>query len=172
MTGKKVYLLLGVFWVAIIGGFILIKEYTLRSGQEVLLKVAPVDPRDLFRGDYVALRYDISSIDPRSVTGGKELFEAGDRIYIGLRMEGKYATAVSIHKAVPQDSLFIRGTIEHASAENLIVQYGIESYFVPEGRGEEIEKHLGRNVDVKVSIDRFGTALIKSLLIDGKEVRY
>ena len=32
-------------------------------GQEILLKTAPVDPNDLFRGDYVNLRYDISTID-------------------------------------------------------------------------------------------------------------
>jgi uncharacterized membrane-anchored protein len=28
----------------------------------VLLKTAPVDPRDFLRGDYVVLNYDISSV--------------------------------------------------------------------------------------------------------------
>ena len=32
----------------------------LSSGQEVVLQTVPVDPRDLLRGDYVILRYDIS----------------------------------------------------------------------------------------------------------------
>ena len=33
----------------------------LRDGAEVLLKVQPIDPRDLLRGDYVRLGYDSRS---------------------------------------------------------------------------------------------------------------
>tara|TARA_Y100001934_G_scaffold76429_1_gene95096 strand:+ start:13702 stop:14169 length:468 start_codon:yes stop_codon:yes gene_type:complete len=35
------------------------KERTLRSGQPVLLKLAPVDPRSLMQGDYMILRYEL-----------------------------------------------------------------------------------------------------------------
>ncbi len=41
----------------------------LRSGAEVLLKTAPVDPRHFLRGDYVVLNYDISSIPFQSISG-------------------------------------------------------------------------------------------------------
>ena len=34
----------------------------LRSGDVVTLRTAPVDPRDIFRGDYVILNYDISRL--------------------------------------------------------------------------------------------------------------
>ena len=33
---------------------------TLTTGETILLRVVPVDPRDLFRGDYVILSYEIS----------------------------------------------------------------------------------------------------------------
>lgn len=33
------------------------KEQTLKNGQTILLKLAPVDPRSLMQGDYMVLRY-------------------------------------------------------------------------------------------------------------------
>jgi hypothetical protein len=46
------------------------------------------------------------------------------------------------------------------------VEYGIESYFVPEGSGHIIEE--ARNVKVRVAIDSSGNAVIKGLLVDGE----
>ena len=39
----------------------------LRNGKEVLLKVEPVDPRDLLRGDYIILGYEISRIPVKMI---------------------------------------------------------------------------------------------------------
>ena len=38
------------------------REYILRNGKIIYLRTAPIDPRDLFRGDYVRLNYEISRI--------------------------------------------------------------------------------------------------------------
>ncbi len=40
----------------------------LRDGREITLKVEPVDPRDLLRGDYVSLCYEISRIPVSQIT--------------------------------------------------------------------------------------------------------
>ena len=37
------------------------KEETLKNGQLILLKLAPVDPRSLMQGDYMRLNYEITS---------------------------------------------------------------------------------------------------------------
>ncbi len=172
MDKKKIFILLGVFWLVVIGGFIGYKEYTLRTGQEVLLKTTPVDPRDLFRGDYVVLRYDISNLNSPSVIFERNDFKSGEKVYIGLNTKGKYAVATGVYSQPPSDGLFIKGTLKDVSSTRVGVEYGIESYFVPEGKGREIERRLGRNVDVKVAVDSSGNAVIKSLLIDGQEVRF
>lgn len=39
---------------------ILARESLLEHGQEVLLRLAPLDPRSLMQGDYMALRFEIS----------------------------------------------------------------------------------------------------------------
>lgn len=56
-----------IFWTVLLFGFVLTKEYTLSEGEEILLKIAPKDPRDLFRGDYVVLTFDINEIDLSTV---------------------------------------------------------------------------------------------------------
>ena len=48
--------------VGFLGWLIAGRAAILRDGQEIVLKVEPVDPRDLLRGDYVRLGYEISSI--------------------------------------------------------------------------------------------------------------
>ncbi len=155
----------------ILGGFIAVKEYTLRTGQEVLLKTIPVDPRDLFRGDYVVLRYDISNLDSGSVAVERTDLKSGDNVYVGLDITGKYAVATKIYSSPPKDGLYIKGTIMN-SGSIFSVEYGIESYFVPEGQGNIIESQISKGVDVKVSIDKSGDSVIKTLLINGEEVKF
>ena len=43
---------------------IALRAIPLLTGQTVLVKVVPVDPRELFRGDYVQLSYDFSRVPP------------------------------------------------------------------------------------------------------------
>jgi uncharacterized membrane-anchored protein len=42
------------------------RHYWIETGEKIMLRVEPVDPRDLFRGDYVSLSYEISSLDRSS----------------------------------------------------------------------------------------------------------
>jgi len=84
MNQKKILYLTVVFWLLIFSGFILFKEYTLRTGTEMILRIEPVDPRDLFRGDYVTLNYEISTLDLEKVQAEDSYFEYNDRIYLAL----------------------------------------------------------------------------------------
>ena len=53
-------LLLALAQIAFLSWMIAGRAAILRDGREVLLKVEPVDPRDLLRGDYVVLTYEIT----------------------------------------------------------------------------------------------------------------
>jgi len=171
MKSNKKFLLLGLFWLIIIIVFIVNKEYTLRTGREVLLKTEPVDPRDLFRGDYVILNYEISSLDLSMLSGRADEFMPGDGVYVALDPSIKCASPIGIYKTEPKTGVFVKGTIRNISRNNLSVKYGIENYFVPEGKGREIERLRGDNLVIRASVDRFGTAAIKDLLINGNECR-
>ena len=55
--------------------------------QPLELKTQPVDPRDLLRGDYVRLGYEISSIDVAQLPAG-ETIRRHDPVYVTLGKGG------------------------------------------------------------------------------------
>ena len=164
---KKIFLVIGVFWLVILVGLVGVKEYTLRTGTEVLLKLRPVDPRDLFRGDYVILSYDISSVNVKEA--GE--FNTNDTIYTLLRLNENVAEFAGTSRTKPTNGLFIAGNVSSARATNLRVTYGIESYFVPEGEGLKIERSR-RDMYAKIVIDSSGRSVVKSLVQDGNEITF
>jgi uncharacterized membrane-anchored protein len=168
MKNKNLFILIGLFWLAIIAVFIGVKEFTLRTGEEVLLKTVPVDPRDLFRGDYIILRYEIGSLYLDKIPTDGADFKINDTVFVTLEKENGYGTASGAYDHIPaKDKLFVKGRVYKVSNRELFVEYGIESYFVPEGKGRRIT-----GAAVKASIDKFGNAAIKSLSKDGKELSF
>jgi hypothetical protein len=69
----------------------------------------------------------------------------------------------------------LAGTVEEVKETRftqISVEYGIESYFVEEGKGKAIEAaRNARDLQVEVSLRRDGKGLITVLFMDGKEVR-
>ncbi|MBD3203898.1 hypothetical protein GF327_06365 [Candidatus Woesearchaeota archaeon] len=170
MDKKKIFIIIGIFWIVIIGGFIAFKEFTLQTGDEILLKTRPVDPRDLFRGDYVILTYDISTINTDTLTYQGSDFKEDEKVYVLLNIDDqKIGSLANIDKNMPKEGIFIEGTVKSTYSNKLNVEYGIESYFVPEGKGKEIERNLGK-IFSKIAVDDFGNAVIKSLVLDGKDI--
>ena len=51
------------------------------------------------------------------------------------------------------------------------MHYGIEDFFVPEGKGPELEKLVGqKKLDALIAIDDAGNAGIKGLMVEGQRV--
>lgn len=166
MNKKVLFVLIILAWAVALGGFIAYKEYTLRTGETILLKTVPIDPRDLFRGDYIVLTYEISRLNMDSFPNRFLEINTDDVIYVELQKADKYWTAVNIHKENP-NKISIKGRVKDMYDSTLNMEYGIESFFVPEGEGRELEKARNANkLDVQVSIDKFGNAVIKNLLLD------
>lgn len=166
--------------VAVLAWIVIDRINLLASGREIVLETAPVDPRSLFRGDYVILRYPISSIDATLVPGDISRTAAS---YVTLKQapDGKWQVAkVSRELESPDDpaSVVIRGHIERRTWSGASRQpatfparYGIESYFVPEGKGRDLEKLVrDRTLSVIVAVGRGGEAAIKGLVVDGEKI--
>ena len=172
---------------AALAAMIGMKQHTLMTGTEVLLETEPIDPRSLFRGDYVRLNYKISQLELEQLDGDDK-FERGEEVFVVLSPGEKYWNAVSIHHGMPQpaapavaiqgqaewtaDRIFDRDTATEHSGSVLQAKYGIENYFVPEGEGRELEMRGGNNahvVDIRIAVDKNGDAGIKAVLVDGEE---
>ncbi|THV13607.1 GDYXXLXY domain-containing protein [Rhizobium rhizophilum] len=176
-----VALFIAIVQTAILGYMIEGRASILRSGTEVLLKTAPVDPRDLLRGDYVILTYDISTISTTSVTGTRPDTGEVARLHVRLKpgADGFWIVADASFDPLPEEAgsvvlLSQPVTIydwEWSNAGNLTVSYGIERFYVPEGEGRPIED--GRNqgrVSVAARVSEDGQAQIRALMLDGEEL--
>lgn len=170
----------GLIQVALIAAIVFDRASILREGTEVMLHPGPVDPRDLLRGDYVALGYDISIV-PAGALAGKPARDDTVLVKLAPKPDGFYG-AVSVHlEPVPlaPSEVLIRGRTAygtkcgdgHAVCESLQVTYGLERYFVPEGEGRAIEEARGqRKLAIVAAVNASGRAAIKRLLIDDKPV--
>jgi uncharacterized membrane-anchored protein len=153
----------------------------LREGMEVTLQTQPVDPRDLFRGDYVTLSYDISQV-PAGALKDQPADGRNPIVYVKLapNQDGIYQ-AVSVYAdAVPVQSpeVLIRGRVVYGAycgptrdrfCDSLQIRYSLESYFVPEGEGRKLERARNqRKVIVVAAVMPSGRAAIKRLLVDGE----
>ena len=168
---KRALLVIGALWIAILGTMIAVYEYRLRTGREVLLKTVPVDPRDFFRGDYVTLGYEIGLLDLTQVRYQIANYTEGQPVYMLLKTEGEYAVAERVQVKRPDsDAFFIKGRVQSVHGKRMRIEYGIESYFVPEGQGHVLEGSI--RPDVRVAIDHSGRAIIKTMMLNGSEVTF
>lgn len=91
----------------------------LASGREVVLPVVPIDPTDLFRGDYVTLSYPISQIEAWQVSNEGDFYQ-GQTIFVAAQpsTDPKVWDVVSIShekpSAVQAPAVLFRGTVTSA----------------------------------------------------------
>ncbi len=156
----KLGLIILVF-VAIIGSFLLYVSYPLLSTKTAVLATQPVDPFDLFRGQYVVIRYEIGSMN--SIPGA----EVGNNVYVSLKEDvngtARYQSA-SLERPT-SDNLFIRGTIKSIYGNNMQVEYGVEQYFFERGATFQT-----RGMEVKVKLAGDGAARIVQLIENGEPI--
>ncbi|HEY9729932.1 MAG TPA: GDYXXLXY domain-containing protein [Chroococcales cyanobacterium] len=138
--------------------------YTQLTGKTVVLQTIPMDPYELLRGYSQTLRYDISSQDslhklpgwetlPKQQPTEKEkefsLIEPGTQLYVILEAPKSptstelpvawkpVAVSLKLPAALPPNQVALKGIAEHG-----FVQYGLETYYIPEDQREQINADL------------------------------
>lgn len=146
----------------------------INHGREITLQTIPVDPRSLFRGDYVILNYEVSQAT--DVVTPKDI-KQHDRVYAHLARGADEKWSVQkLTKAQPElsgnEDIALKATVtsvvgrRNGKSKSVRLKYGIESYFVPEGTGKALEKKVReRTIAAIVAVGRDGRAAIKGLQI-------
>jgi len=160
------------------------RQAILSSDTTVVLETRPIDPRSLFRGDFVRLNYKINELQLDELSGDRS-FKKNDTVYIALQKKNLYWYAEAVYHeksdAKRNHQVFIRGVVKrvskqqwnedtksHKEISSLQINYGIENYFVPEGEGLKLERpKAGDKVTLEIALDGEGNAAIKSLLLNG-----
>lgn len=174
---RKLVLLLIVCQLLVLGFMAAKREYIRAYGKEVFLRTAPIDPRDPLRGDFVRLRYAMSSVNAARIRGTVEQHrnDKDHPVYAVLKPDaGDIHVLDYLTDEKPgQQELFIKGYISDDwrligwTGRAIGARYGIEQYFVEQGHGLEMEARLGQRnemqipLEMRVAIGADGTAVIK-----------
>ena len=119
------------------------KEVHIKNGVAVFLKLAPVDPRSLMQGDYMALRYDIASkiYDKlpkyESYRGWRRNVDAKDGLVLVTLNEKKVASFSSIYMGskLKKNQLLLRYRVRDG-----VVKFGSNAFFFEEGSASKYEQ--------------------------------
>lgn len=115
----KRIIIIVVIQTLILFGMVGMKQYTLNTGTQILLETQPIDPRSLFRGDYVRLRYNINNLELDKIEGDKE-FKRYDTIYVHLIKVENYWEAKAIYQEKPDETngdVIIKGKVKYLSSQ-------------------------------------------------------
>lgn len=103
------------------------REQLLESGRSVFLELAPVDPRSLMQGDYMALRFAVES----SLFGVRENLQDG-RIVLTLDERG-VGTFTRFDTGTP---LAANEVVMRYRVRNERAKFGTNAYFFQEGTAD------------------------------------
>jgi len=187
MRGKLI-LIAVLVQVLILGWMAGEREWIVRTAPTVWLRTAPVDPRDLFRGDYVTLGYEISTIpaakfgqalkqliaeqDDKTV-GYRHSYECENVLYVTLKVDPAtgLASVAFADLTPPATGVFIKGRVRRYNQTATAitrVSYGIDAYYIQQGRGSEFERRNPAGLadgtqapmEMRVAIGHNGTAVL------------
>ncbi|WP_170270520.1 GDYXXLXY domain-containing protein [Heliorestis acidaminivorans] len=158
------------------------------KGEEVFIETVPVDPRHIFMGDYVDLRYTISELDLLNIdhdldnwTG--EHYGGSFPVYVVVAKKGIAHEAIGVYREKPviaPEQVLLRGKISSFTyipqwivdeekemniqpIHRIGIDYGLEHFYVPEGTGIYYEDLIRNNQQV------YGIAKVyqgRSVLVD------
>jgi uncharacterized membrane-anchored protein len=151
----------------------------LLVGRTVLLQVVPVDPRDLFRGDYVTLSYEISRVPVEGIAAqlaaqrpprdryGRTGAEYPVYVTLEPEADGRHYRAGKASMQRPAAGTYIKGQYGDDWRPGGSLRFGIESFYVPEGTGRKYEEaQRDRRLWAEVAVTPWGQATLRGLHID------
>jgi uncharacterized membrane-anchored protein len=146
--------------LAFLVAMIVKRALPLWIGDTILLRVEPLDPRDMFRGDYVILGYEMSRMSVPELPGERR----GQPVYVGLEREadGRHWRPVLASLSPPPAMKYIKG--RHTPGG---LRFGIEAFYVQEGAGLLLEQAVrDRQVSAVVALAPWGQAALRRLVVE------
>lgn len=130
------------------------------TGETYLLRVAPLDPLDPFRGAYVALAYPDLQREDESWGMGAEGFGAMDDgrsgdVFVVLRQEGEAWVAADFTRDRPDAPPYLA-----CDDRGWQIRCGIDSFFLPQDEARAMELDLADGAWAEVRIDSRGNAAV------------
>lgn len=128
------------------------KEQTLKQGELVLFRLAPVDPRSLMQGDYMALEYEVA--DPGLLYSTDNPLPSQG--YAILSLDSNHVAKIIRLSTDPQERELL---IKYRKGRYSRLKLGAESFLFEEGSGELYQKAVYGGL----RIDKNGNSILTGL---------
>ena len=132
------------------------------TGEQVILRVEPIDPFDPFRGAYVDLGYPdlpdqpLQESEPVDVPEEEAFDEARGPAYVPLRRQGEVWVGGEVQRTRPSDGLYLT-----CDDSDWRLSCGIESWFLPQDEARALEEAVrGGTAVATVKVDGRGNAAL------------
>lgn len=156
---------LAMAWVAVqivfFGAWAAVEQSKLSTGTAIHVRTAPVDPRDLLRGQYLALSYEFTRTERLEDTGLPP--KPGDEVWFVLRSAGEYHAPRAAFSRRPGVLKAGEVAVVGRAGEWGRIRYGIEEYYVPEGTLTPPQA----DTTVRLRIGGDGRPRIETVLVKG-----
>jgi uncharacterized membrane-anchored protein len=143
-----------VLQLVIVGVAVAPRLSAYTRGEEYLLRVAPVDPIDPFRGAYVDLTYP----DLQPGNGRRADRPTGGTTFVRLVPDGDYWVAAGYETDRPTEGPYLT-----CDSDGFDVSCGIESWFTDQDEARRLEAEVADGAVATVRIDGRGNAAIIAL---------
>lgn len=135
---------------------------TITTGNKIKLETRPVDPTDLFRGDYVRVNYkaeevNISKLDKELKdyfrVNNSSFYDKPVVVYSVLeKNENGMDVVEKVVKNQPKKGIYLKGEINYFplnssnEPDNQVVEinYQLDKFFVPENTGKDLENAISQ----------------------------
>ena len=159
MNRTAVTALIAVSQLALVGVAVAPQLSARVLGDTYLVRVAPLDPIDPFRGAYVALDYPDLRHDDSESSGNRGLGSLDDgeegAVYVTLVEQDGVWVADEWTRERPEDGPYLA-----CDDRSWQIRCGIESLFLPQDEARETEQLLSDGAVAEVRIDGRGNAAV------------
>ncbi len=121
------------------------KEELLESGEVVFLKLAPVDPRSLMQGDYMALRFVVANqirigLKEKRLMASTEFKNRSidGLVYVQLDERGVASFVSIVEEGISKEAIANKSTALQFRLRKGRVKFATNAYFFEEGRGKKL----------------------------------
>ena len=162
---NRTHIKLASIWVflqaAFLAGWAASEEFRLSDGEgeSILVRTAPVDPRDMLRGQYIRLGYEFNRM---SQLTEQIRPEPGTTVWVVMQRADEFHEPVRAQLQRPPnlapDQVAMRGRVGRWR-----IDFGVERYFVPEGT----ETPNQRDITVRLRVGDDGAPRIDTVYVRG-----
>ena len=153
------------------------QEGILENGVVFKFKTAPVDPSDPFRGKFIVLSFEDTSVEVENEMD----WTRGENVYVHLKTaHDGFAKIKSVSKQKPaEDEDFLMAQVHFATEDGshrVIVDYPFDRFYMEESKAYEAEQTYRQSQQDTSKITyalvsvKNGEAVLRDVLIDGVSI--